>query len=80
MPNPVVGDLATDHMDEYLPWMNWYVWADDISDGLARALKARYYGEISYIDDCLGRILDAIDVRSDRYASQQRVWNPLDAS
>ncbi len=28
-------------------------------------LKARYYGEISYIDDCLGRILDAVDARAD---------------
>ena len=28
-------------------------------------MKARYYGEISYIDDCLGRILDAIDARGD---------------
>ena len=31
----------------------------------ARALKARYYGEITYIDACLGRILDAVDARPD---------------
>ena len=26
-------------------------------------MKARYYGEISYLDHCLGRILDAIEAR-----------------
>ena len=61
MPNPVRGDLAVDHMDEQIPWMNHIIWAEDINDSHARALKARYYGEISYIDDCLGRILDAVE-------------------
>jgi choline-sulfatase len=28
---------------------------------LARIVKARYYGEISYIDFCLGRILDCVE-------------------
>jgi choline-sulfatase len=28
-------------------------------------LKARYYGEISYIDHCLGQILDAVEARPD---------------
>jgi arylsulfatase len=65
MPNPVRGDLATDHMDEYLPFMNHLIWAEDINDPWARVLKARYYGEISYIDHCLGRILDAVDSRPD---------------
>jgi choline-sulfatase len=42
-----------------------FVWADDITDSHARVLKARYYGEISYIDNCLGRILDAVESRAD---------------
>ncbi|MGN6606520.1 MAG: sulfatase family protein [Jatrophihabitans sp.] len=65
LPAPVVGDLAVDHADEQIPWMNYAVWADDISVGLARVLKARYYGEISYVDDCLGRILDVVERRGD---------------
>jgi choline-sulfatase len=65
MPNPVRGNLDVDHMDEQIPWMNYAVWADDISDSHARAIKARYYGEITYIDDCIGRILDAVEARPD---------------
>ena len=65
MPSPVRGDLQTDHMDEQIPHMNYAIWADDINDPHARVLKARYYGEISYIDDCLGRILDAVEARGD---------------
>ena len=59
------GDLAADHMDEQIPWMNYAIWAEDINDSHARVLKARYYGEISYIDDCIGRILDAVEARGD---------------
>lgn len=65
MPGPVCGSLAVDHMDEQIPWMNRIIWADAINDAWARILKARYYGEISYIDDCLGRILDAVEARND---------------
>ena len=65
MPNPIRGDPATDHMDEQLVWMNHAIWADDINDSLARILKARYYGEISYIDDCLGQILNVVEARPD---------------
>lgn len=65
MPNPVRGDIALDHMDEQIPWMNYGVWAEDISDALARMLKAHYYGELSYIDHCVGRILDAVEARGD---------------
>lgn len=61
MPDPVVGDPEVDHRDEQLPYMNYAVYAEDISPSLARVLKARYYGEISYIDHCLGRVLDALD-------------------
>ena len=41
--------------------MNYAVWAEDINNPQARILKARYYDEISYVDDCLGRILDAVE-------------------
>lgn len=65
MPDPMSGDPATDHMDEQIPWMNHAVWAEDISNSQARILKARYYDEISYVDNCLGRILDAVERRGD---------------
>ncbi len=65
MPDPAPGNLAVDHMDEQIPWMNQVIWADGIENTRARVLKARYCGEISYIDDCLGRILDALDARPD---------------
>jgi choline-sulfatase len=61
MPNPIRGHVETDHMDEQIPWMNHLIWAEDIHDSQARVLKARYYGEISYIDACLGLILDAVE-------------------
>jgi len=65
MPNPVKSDIETDHMDEQITWMNHVIWAEGISESHARVLKARYYGEITYIDDCIGRILDAIEARED---------------
>ncbi len=65
MPSPERGDPAVDHMDEQIPWMNHAIWAEEISDARARVLKARYYGEITYIDDCVGRILDAVNSRPD---------------
>jgi arylsulfatase len=43
--------------------MRHAVWADAINPALAKIVKARYYGEITYLDHCLGRILDAIDAR-----------------
>src|SRR5699024_4495462 len=61
MPSPIGGDIAVDHLDQQIPWMNHLVFAEDVDDLRARTLKARYYGEISYLDDCLGRILDAVD-------------------
>ena len=65
MPNPIRGERDVDLMDEQIRWMNYAIWAEDINDPWARVLKARYYGEISYIDHCLGRILDAVDARGD---------------
>ncbi|MFX0101505.1 MAG: sulfatase [Candidatus Hodarchaeota archaeon] len=65
MPNPVKGNLETDHMDQQIPWMNDIIWAESINNPHARVLKARYYGEISYIDSCLGKILDYLETRED---------------
>jgi arylsulfatase len=65
MKNPVVGDPQTDHMDEQLPWMNHLIWADEINDFLTRGAKARYYGMISYIDECIGCILDKVESLED---------------
>lgn len=65
MPNPVRGELALDHMDDMLPWMNYALFSEDINDSHARVLKARYYGEISYIDQCLGHVLDAVEALPD---------------
>jgi len=65
MPAPVKGDPAIDLMDPFLVHMNHLIWADDISELWAKILRARYYGEITYIDRCLGRILDAVEARDD---------------
>ena len=65
MPNPVSGDKATDHMDEQIPWMNRAIWADELNDFAARNLRSRYLAEITYIDHCLGQVLDAVEKRGD---------------
>jgi choline-sulfatase len=65
MPAPNRGRLDIDHMDEQIPWMNHAVWAEDINDALTQNLISRYYGEISYVDACIGRLLDAVESRPD---------------
>jgi choline-sulfatase len=59
------SDVRIDHLDQQLPWMNYAVFAEDVDPLRAQALKARYFGEISYIDECIGRLLDEIDSRPD---------------
>jgi choline-sulfatase len=61
MSDPVVGKIEQDHLDEEIPFMRYAIWADAINGPLARIVKARYYGEISYIDFCLGKILDCVE-------------------
>lgn len=61
MPSPISGDRAVDHLDQQIPWMNYAIFAEEVDDFRARALKARYYGEISYIDGCIGRLLDSLE-------------------
>lgn len=65
MPNPVKGDIETDHMDQHIPSSKAHMWSEEINDPHARILKSRYYGEISYIDDCIGKVLDAVEARDD---------------
>lgn len=65
MENPLDSDIAIDFMDEQMKYMNHMIWAEDLSKPHIRILKARYYGEISYIDSCLGKILDAVEKRPD---------------
>jgi arylsulfatase len=61
MPDPVLGKIEQDHLDEEIPFMQYAIWADAINAPLARIVKARYYGEISYIDFSLGKILDCVE-------------------
>jgi arylsulfatase len=63
MPDIILGNEEEDHLDEEIPFMRYAVWADAINPALARIVKARYYGEISYLDHCLGQILDAVEAR-----------------
>jgi choline-sulfatase len=65
MPDPQLGEPEVDQADDYLAWMNHAVWAEDISPAQARRLRARYFGSIAFIDDCIGRILDAVEARPD---------------
>ena len=65
MPDPVPGDPAIDAADDYLGWMNYAVWAENIPPSQARQLRARYLGSIAFIDACIGRILDAVEARPD---------------
>lgn len=65
MDSPILGSLETDHMDEQIVWMNHVIWGDEINDFGARSVKSRYYAEITYIDDCIGKILDAVEARED---------------
>jgi arylsulfatase len=62
---PAVGDPEVDAADDYLGWMNHAVWAEDVSPPQARQLRARYCGEIAFVDLCIGRILDAVESRAD---------------
>jgi arylsulfatase A-like enzyme len=63
MPELVLGNIEEDHLDEEIPYMGYAVWADAVNPELAKIVKARYYGEITYLDHCLGRIVDAIEAR-----------------
>jgi choline-sulfatase len=40
-------------------------WVEDVNDPHERVLRARHYGEITYIDNCIGRILKTVEARGD---------------
>ena len=61
MRNPVPGSDEIDYMDERVIWNRYFVFAEEMSNAHFRTLRARYYGCISYIDSCIGRLLDAIE-------------------
>ncbi|MHC4122664.1 MAG: sulfatase family protein [Planctomycetota bacterium] len=63
MPEPIQTDKKNDHMDEHITWMNYAIWADELNDYHAKVFRSRYYGEITYIDDCIGKILDAVEAK-----------------
>ena len=42
MPDPVLGKIEQDHLDEEIPFMRYAIWADAINGPLARIVKARY--------------------------------------
>lgn len=65
MPSPVTGDPRIDKVDDYLGWMNYAVYAESISPLQAKQARARYYASITFIDDCIGRILDAVEALPD---------------
>jgi len=56
--------IEIDHLDQQIPWMNYAVFAESVDPVREKVLKARYYGEISYIDSCIGRILDAVELKA----------------
>lgn len=61
LPEPVLGKIEEDHLDEEISFMRHAIWADAINPALTKIVKARYYGEVTYLDYCLGRILDAVE-------------------
>lgn len=65
MPAPAPSDPEIDRVDDYLGWMNHAIWADDVSEFQTKQIWARYHGSISFIDECVGRILDAVERRPD---------------
>jgi choline-sulfatase len=65
MESPLRGETEVDHADPFIPAHARAMFADDLSDHTWRLNKARYYGEITYIDQCLGTLLDAVEARPD---------------
>jgi len=60
MRGPQLGPEEIDYMDERVRWNKHFVFADDLSKSHIKTLRARYYGEISYLDWCVGRIIDKL--------------------
>ena len=67
MPEQINSDRALDEIDRFIPWHRHLIWGDTIVESplCQKIFRARYYGEISYIDQCIGAILDAVEARAD---------------
>ena len=66
MPAPIKGDPAIDDADGWLGRSRYAMFAHDAMDPVRiAACRARYYGEVTYIDWCIGKILDAVEARPD---------------
>lgn len=63
MDDPILSDESVDFMDERVRWNSFFVFAEDFSDAHFRTLKSRYYGEISYIDWCIGKLIRELKER-----------------
>jgi len=61
MPNPVRGEIEQDQLDEENPIHAIRHLGDAINLPFGEDRQSQYYGEISYLDSCLGRILDCVE-------------------
>jgi len=68
MPSPVPLDDDLDNKPPHYRWSvtgerSWYGGgvAKDIPEDQSRQVRALYYGQISFIDDMVGRVIDALD-------------------
>src|SRR5439155_21044271 len=50
MAEAALGKLEEDHLDEEIPYMRYAVWGAAINATRTKIVKARYYGEITYLD------------------------------
>lgn len=66
MPPPIRGDAAVDDADGWLRFSRHAMFAGEQMDPIRiAACRARYFGEVTYIDWCLGKVLDAVEARPD---------------
>lgn len=65
MDAPVVGEPGTDQADQYALLMNHLTYANEMDPIRQRELHARYLAEVTYVDACIGRVLDAVEAQDD---------------
>jgi arylsulfatase A-like enzyme len=62
MPAPCVGKWAAGFAEHKDP-VPYSLWHGDLGDGQAKKSRRGYYGSVSFIDEQIGRILDALKKR-----------------
>ena len=62
LPRAVAGDWAERHARRGLPYPN-DLWQGDLGAEKVRAARQGYYGNVSFVDEQIGRILAALDKR-----------------